>query len=474
MNYRFLLILLAYGFAGKTYAQDYSAIHGSSYFGSLDVYNNPSSILGTPYKWDLTLTGLQYQTITNAVRGPNFPLILSPSGNFYAANGNYKRDVDAGFNVRFLNFRYSLNNRHAFAFGLNFRGYVNGNTSTINYTDSVIGPRTFLSLNTENGNISANAATSTWMELYGTYAITVKDDAVSTLNAGASLKIMKGMAGGFGKVNNVGVERVTTPGEPTVYKILAGDATYGYSDNLGDFENVSAGDFLSGTGTGFAFDVGVEYVIKSQAVANFYDEMPLTDYDWKIGVSLLDLGWNNYAYSNQSRSISTLKPEISSTTLTEKFASVRSIDTFNDSLATIVENSETLTGKFSISNPARAVVNVDLYLSGNFYVNGELSINLSSGKGDKAAVAGSKLLTVTPRWEKRTLGFYLPVQYNRHGNFWIGGAVKAGPLLFGTHNLLNIFSKNKYIGGGAYLAIIIRPMNFIRDARLKQYECPEM
>ena len=285
---------------------------------------------------------------------------------------------------------------------------------------------------------------------------------------------MKGMAGGFGKVNNVGVERVTTPGEPTVYKILAGDATYGYSDNLGDFENVSAGDFLSGAGTGFAFDVGVEYVIKSQAVANFYDEMPLTDYDWKIGVSLLDLGWNNYAYSNQSRSISTLKPEISSTTLTEKFASVRSIDTFNDSLATIVENSETLTGKFSISNPARAVVNVDRYLSGNFYVNGELSINLSSGKGDKAAVAGSKLLTVTPRWEKRTLGFYLPVQYNRHGNFWIGGAVKAGPLLFGTHNLLNIFSKNKYIGGGAYLAIIIRPMNFIRDARLKQYECPEM
>lgn len=84
------------------------------------------------------------------------------------------------------------------------------------------------------------------------------------------------------------------------------------------------------------------------------------------------------------------------------------------------------------------------------------------------------MLTVTPRWEKRTLGFYLPVQYNRHGNFWIGGAVKAGPLLFGTHNLLNIFSKNKYIGGGAYLAIIIRPMNFIRDARLKQYECPEM
>jgi hypothetical protein len=88
-------------------------------------------------------------------------------------------------------------------------------------------------------------------------------------------------------------------------------------------------------------------------------------------------------------------------------------------------------------------------------------------------VKESKLLTITPRWETRKLGFYLPVQYNRHGNFWIGGAIKAGPLLIGTHNLLNAFSKNKYLGSGAYIALTIRPFGAVRQARNRQYDCPE-
>jgi hypothetical protein len=102
-----------------------------------------------------------------------------------------------------------------------------------------------------------------------------------------------------------------------------------------------------------------------------------------------------------------------------------------------------------------------------------LSINLAKGNGKNLAVGSARLLTITPRWETRKFGAYLPIQYNRHGNLWIGGAIKAGPVLLGTHNLLNAFSKNKYLGGGAYLAIIIHPVNFIRDARSRQYECPE-
>ena len=67
----------------------------------------------------------------------------------------------------------------------------------------------------------------------------------------------------------------------------------------------------------------------------------------------------------------------------------------------------------------------------------------------------------------------MPVQVTRHGNFWVGGALRAGPLLLGTHNLLNAFSKNKYVAGGAYLALTIRPMNIVRELRMRQYDCPE-
>lgn len=472
MNYRLFLILFAAVVALKAGAQDYSAIHGSNRFASLGVYNNPSSIVSTPYRWDLTVFGMQYQTISNAIKGPNFPLLLSPTSTFYAADGNYERNVDANYNIRLLNFRYSLDKRHALAFGINLRGYVIGNTTPINYTDSVIGPRSFLFLNEQNKAISANAATSAWMEVYGSYGLNIMDNETSSLNAGASLKILRGMAGAFAKVNSVGVERQVV-GDQLTYKIVGGDARYGYSANFGDGESFQAGDLFSGSQTGVALDLGVQYIIKSQAVGSFYDEATEGDYEWKIGFSLLDLGWNNYAYSNESRIVSSLKPDISSGTLSDKFYSIRDISSFNDSLATIVENYDSLTGKFSISNPARAVINVDRHLSGNFYLNGELSVSLANGKGKNLAVSIARLLTITPRWETSKLGVYVPVQYTRHGNFWIGGAIKAGPLLLGTHNLLNAFSKNKYLGGGAYLAIIIHPVNFIRDARSRQYECPE-
>ena len=67
------------------------------------------------------------------------------------------------------------------------------------------------------------------------------------------------------------------------------------------------------------------------------------------------------------------------------------------------------------------------------------------------------MLAVTPRWETRLLGAYLPVLLNTKNQLWVGGAIKAGPLLLGTHNLANLFSKNKSANGGFYLALTFRP-----------------
>lgn len=459
--------------AGQLNAQNYSAIHGSNYFGSLGVYNNPSTIVNSPYKWDLTILGMQYQTISNAVKGPNFPLNLTPNAKFYGANGNFKRYADLNLNMHLLNGRYSLDKSHAFAFGVNIRGYTQAATTKLNFTDSVKGPRSFLSLNEQNRSIEINLASSAWLEIYGSYGLNIWDRETSSLNGGASFKISRSLAGGFVKVNNVQVEKEQLPNDEEIYKIAQGNARYGYSANLGDGTSISPSDFLSGSKTGFAVDLGVEYLVKTQAVTNVYDDDNAgIEYEWKIGVSLLDLGWNQFAYSSESRSVSVLEKNISSGVLTQKFADTKDLGSFNDSLATIVTNIDPLTGNFKIMNPARAVVNVDRYVQGNIYVNAELALNLASNEKNNIAVKESRLVTITPRWETRKFGVYVPVQYTRHGNIWIGGAVKIGPLLLGTHNLLNTFFKNKYLGGGAYLAFTLRPSSFIRDARSRQYDCP--
>ncbi|HRF20361.1 MAG TPA: hypothetical protein PK977_19415, partial [Chitinophagaceae bacterium] len=52
--------------------------------------------------------------------------------------------------------------------------------------------------------------------------------------------------------------------------------------------------FLKKTFSTIAFSIGAEYIIPAES-ENFYD------YDLKIGASLLDIGFNNFQYSNNSR-----------------------------------------------------------------------------------------------------------------------------------------------------------------------------
>jgi len=473
MKYSFFLISMVLFASGKLTAQHYTAINGSAYFGSLGVYNNPSTIVNTPFKWDITLFGAQFTTISNVLRGHNFPLYATPSAKFSVANGNYARMADLNYNIKLLNARYSLNKNQAFAFGFNVRGYTQAVTSPVNYTDSVKGSLSFLSYNEQNKILHIQLASSTWMEVYGSYAFTLWDKETSRFTGGATLKVMKGIGGVFANADNVGVVK-SIENDHEVYKIANGSARYGYSANLGDGSSFQAANRISNSKTSFAIDMGVEYIIKTESVSSVFDEEGVqNEYDWKIGLALLDIGSNHFQYGIQSRQVSSLKENTTGSLLQDKFLAVKNLAGFNDTLATIVNEFRQLTGNFSISNPSRVVVNVDRYVSGNFYINGELSVNLTSGGNNRVVVKESNLITLTPRWETRRFGVYIPVQYTQHGNFWIGGALKAGPLLLGTHNLLNIFSGNQYLSGGAYLAFVIRPSNFIKDPRNRQYECPK-
>jgi len=101
---------------------------------------------------------------------------------------------------------------------------------------------------------------------------------------------------------------------------------------------------------------------------------------------------------------------------------------------------------------------VDQHLIHNFFLNAELTIPLFPiFSNNSLFIRDMNLLALTPRWELHSVGVYLPMLFNNRQQFWVGGAFKAGPLLLGTHNLANLFSKNKLQNGGVYLAVTLRP-----------------
>jgi hypothetical protein len=460
------------------YSQNYYAVQGSNYAGSLGIGNNPASIVNTPYKWDLDILSLQEKNATNGVIIQNYSLFSNPRNSQYSfREGDYRRFAYTDFNINLLNGRYALNRRQAIGFGINLRGYAQASTGAANFIDTLKTTRDFLDLGNYNRKLYGDFTHSSWIEVFATWAQTIWDRTDSRLNAGITAKISRGISGAYVNLLNGSVVQ-TIHGNSYEYTMQDVFAEYGYSRNYDAWQkeksnNQNLNDFLSHTRAGFSFDLGVEYLIKSSQISSAFDEDNYYDYDWKIGLSLLDIGFNQFQYGKNSRIVSGFQNNITDTVLDQRFTDINNLQEFNDKLVGIARNLQQPTGTFHVINPARLVLNVDHFITGAWYVNGNASLNLSSLSGSQWRLSELNMLTITPRWETRRLGFYLPVQFNTKEKLWIGGAFKAGPLLVGIHNWANVFSKNKTQNGGAYIAIVIRPGKTTTNRLDKRLDCPK-
>jgi hypothetical protein len=474
-----LLALLLFLVHLHGYPQNYYAIQGSNYAGSLGIGNNPASIVNTPYKWDLDILSLQAKNATNGVVIHNYSLLSNPSKSQYSiTEGDYRRFAYADFNINLLNGRIALNRRQAIGFGINLRGYAQLSSGPMNFVDTLGTTRDFLDLGNYNRKLYGDFLHSSWIEVFATWAQTIWDRSDTRLNAGITAKISRGISGAYTNLLNGSVVQ-TFHGNSYEYTMQDVFAEYGYSHNYDIWEDGKSNkqnlkDFLSNTRTGLSVDLGVEYLIKSSHVSTVFDEDNYYDYDWKIGLSLLDLGFNQFTYGQHSRIVSGFQDNITDTVLDQRFIDIHNLEEFNERLVGIAANIQQPGGTFHVVNPARLVLNVDHYISGAWYVNGNASLNLSSLSGSQWRLSELNMLTITPRWETRRLGFYLPVHFNTKEKLWIGGAFKAGPLLVGIHNWANVFAKNKMQNGGAYIAIVIRPGNTTSNRTDKRLDCPKV
>ncbi|HEY6902508.1 MAG TPA: hypothetical protein VI233_17745 [Puia sp.] len=476
--------MLGLGGCFGVYGQNYTGIEGSPFAGAMGVANNPASILATPYKWDITILSTQLKNSTNAVSFHNISYLSHPDTIAYKwTPGNIRRFAAVNYNLHLFNARFLLGRKQAISFGMNLQSYTAIRTGLTNYNDTLKNMNDFFFINGPSTVYEARMATSTWLELYATYSRTILDNGYGRLNAGATLKGMRGLSGAFAQLKNGGINRNALANGETLYNLLAGNFRYGYSanydywhDSLSTSKNIH--DFFSHSQGGVAADFGLEYLVKTQALkAPDDDDDDYWDYEWKFGVSLLDVGWNNYNYGTQSRSASTPKSNITDVDLNKKFDNTGSLAQFNDSLGTIVDDFQTLTGQFKIWNPVRLVLNADRPLQDHFAVNANLTLNLGgNNKGKTFYTKEMTLLAVTPRWETRSLGGYLPLTVTTDGKVWLGAAFKAGPVIMGVHNLGTIFSKNKAQNGGFYLSFVIRPGKHkggFTTKEDKQYSCPK-
>ena len=476
IRYNLLLLLVLLGTVSLK-AQNYHGIQGSPYAGSLGVHNNPASILMAPYKWDLTILGIQGKSSTNFFTINNYSLLSNPYKSSYSIDGgDYKRFSNLSINLNLLNARIALGRQAAIAFGVNIKSYSNASSSPYNYEDTLLTTGDFFKINQPERVYSARINSSSWAEIYATYSRTIVDNDAERLNAGITVKVNKGLSGAVVRLENGGYSQSAD----RRYSITGGYLEYLYSANLDHWQKqngtgTNISNLLRYSNGGISVDAGVEYMVKHRELVNFDDGDNYYDYEWKFGLSLLDAGFTKFHSGDKSRGVSNIYPTVTSADLDNKFDStITSLKIFNDSLATIAGNFAAINGVYNMINPMRLVVNIDRFVTRNVYVNAELSLNIPDAWVKKwRNVKEMNLLTVTPRWETRRFGLYLPIQYTNTNRFWIGGAFKAGPLLLGIHNWASLFSKTSVQNGGGYIALIIRSPENLSKKQDRRLDCPK-
>ena len=449
-----------------TLAQGYQALHGSAFTGATAVFNNPAASTDAAYKWDLTLFSSQLKISTSSSYLRNFSFKNQDSAYLTLREGMRSQFVHANMDVSLLNFLYRIDEKHAVNIGLRARTYVHMKALPFNYADSINSLNGFLAANAQTAFLQGFATQSGWLETDLNYSQVLFENNHSKLSGGLTLQLMKGMSGVFVKLNKVSYLEGKN-GNNTYYTFSNGSGSAGYSAN---FDQSSFKDFYKNSLSAVGLSLGVEYMTYNDE-ANASTGNTNLNYDWKIGVSLMDLGANKFKASTNSMQFYDPNALLTDSDVDRKLNGAQDMTALRDSISTIFNSSVGLTDNFSVSNPSRLIINIDKNLGNNFFINGEMSMNFySTGSFTKLRTRELNLLTITPRWETIGLGAYLPIQYNTQGQLWIGAAFKAGPLVLGIHSL-GILKKDPTINGGAYLLLSVHPFNK-RKVRGKM-DCPD-
>ncbi len=462
------------------FSQSNQALTGSRFVGSVNMYQNPASTIASKDTIDFSLASLHINNYTNFIQLGYAPLLRKkPTTTFDFTAGDFARDLMTQLNLSLLGVKYKISPKTALGFGVNLRSMINVHTSHYNLTDSASDIISFLEQNSGSLPFKGNAASSNWLEYTGNFSHQLIDNRKMMLNAGVNLRLNRGILGLVGRIDSLEFQKTNLFGND-LYTITNADFVYGYSTTATAWDNTTAfrenlRNVMRETKWGASFDVGAEWLIKNEDESDWFYEGLDFNYVWKIGFSLLDLGFAQYSYYPESAKTNGIRDAMTPEILLDKFVGVTdNIASFNDTVSTVVESFTKLSGNFKIFHPSRLHLNIDRRLTSHFYFNLSANLPFSMVSQDiNYTLNEMATYSITSRYERERFGLYLPLVYNTKTKLNIGAALRAGPMIIGLNNL-NVFNNNVNLQNtSGYVSFLFRIKPRVKKPSLDFIKSPQ-
>lgn len=434
-----------------THGQDMLGLSTGNYTGVTGMNLNPASIVDSRLKFDLNLIGVSTYFSNNYLSVKRTALL---DGSFF--RDKYKdwsmvqRDlleentlkanekVNLRLNTRVIapvSFMLSAGKRSAIALSINNRTgmYVDN----INQDFARLAYRSFDDNSfygrTMNMN-GINSNTLNWLDVGLTYGTVLIDQGNHFLKGAFTAKYIGGIASGYFQADELSMSftnsqdvNVTTP-----------YMQYGHGNKLSlDMYKSLSLKSLRPEAEGFGWNAGLVYeyrgkIDKFKYLTPEYEERTRRDYNkyaFRIAFAIMDAGkltFNKGGFNNDF-SMNAVNWNLNNRVI----KNINAVDTLLSEQAVYNTLKE---GSYTVALPTAYSAQLDVHMGRGFYINAMTYQPMKLSTTDRK-VRVEPAYAITPRFESRVFGFYLPVSYTKFDDWNVGATLRLGPVYIGSSNL---------------------------------------
>ncbi|RPE05876.1 hypothetical protein EGT74_26320 [Chitinophaga lutea] len=462
---RLLLLIAGISAAITSHAQSFPGYHTSHYAGIHGVPFNPASAAGSRYRWDVNIVGADARAGNTYIKFEKSSLMAGDSlrrwrDYFPDTNATRKQYGWGSADIMMPSGLYSIDEKQSVAFVWRVRGSASGggveaataNFFGIDYPNPKYNNRTVAD--------SYGGGMGHWWNEFGlTYARVIRDRGDHRIKAGITLKYLAGQA----SVYAVGRDGAIFLKNQNTIDINRGTLHYAYNAELDTNSDSWQSLYSPFQNPGIGADIGVIYEWRpdNDGFGSIYeggDWNPDAD-TWKarLGISVVDIGGIRYDKSLYSADLDMRAQNFPANMLGKR--KEESIRQYANRIANTFTPLDTDSTYF-MNLPTAVNLMGDYNIDGRFFVSASATIALTGGTKDDHKTSALTWMTVTPRYETRHLGAYLPVSVNRYGQVDAGVALRAGPLVIGSSSLFNTLFQSRINRADVFVALRVIPIRF--------------
>lgn len=460
----FLLVVFALSLISNAKSQDVLGYINSNYSGVTGIDINPANVVDTRYKVDINLIGISFSAYNNYLGIHRDVFKMKDSyGHLYAFDNLFQdkyiseRGNKMNKSVYFSNqiytpsFLITINKKNAFAIKTKVRTLLNVDGIEPDLAKLLYKSVNYPTLWTKLSNQNLSIQTMTWAEYGASFGHVFKDEGKHFFKAGVTVNYLQGIQSAYMNVKNLDYKF----SNDTTLSLYHTDVSYGHSTNFeADKNNIK---FKQIANASFGLDLGFVYEWRPDFEKYKYDMDGKTGltrkdknkYKLKVGVSIVDIGAIKFKKGEYSHNFTA------------------NIDNWNlhqfDTVKTIADFDKTLKSNFVMQDgdqyykmnlPMAITAQIDYNIYKDLYINFTPYWSPRM-KNDMEKVHDLTTFSLTPRWDHKWFGVFLPFSYDNTGNFKAGVALRMGPIIIGTNSLGPWVNKGDIYGADAFVLLKI-------------------